>query len=603
MSPTRPPSIRVPLIVFAGQRSVPAQLWKREGTHATIWCREPLDKGLRCDVMLEGISAGVPVLVRIEVTERAEKVENDGVEGHLHLVELTFLRRSDRRTLDVWMRAAQAAQKGKEPRRKQREEGSGAGRKPRPGRPERSAPVALSVFPAGPRQVLLVEGGRSNARKLALDLDPDGRDFVVESIWTLSELKGRLALGRVHLVLLDPELPDSRGLATVQEAVRCAKGVPVVVLLGRGVPGFEVKCLLAGAARVFRKDSMGPELARRLLALLGVSTHPRRRTRPPLPDAASTDRPRPERPRPARSERPRRHPGPRAEVRAVEPPSETPEPAPPKPAPPKPEPEPAPPKPVPPKPEPRPAIQPPPKPPRQPRPAPREPIPTTPQELVAELWWHEDGFAAIWATEALRIGWRCELLLDPEERNQPQLFRVEIVRAHHKRAPDGRNGYLHEAKMHLAPEQPAPPEPAPRPSATARPKAKPKAQPAAASDTPYHLVLVEPGGSGPGPLRRALGRMPGVLVESRTSLPGLRARLRRDGVQLVLLSLELPGANPMENLQQAMGLVGDIPVVAFASDPGPELEAACREAVVQRLLPLGVERAELHALIDELRAG
>jgi hypothetical protein len=114
---------------------------------------------------------------------------------------------------------------------------------------------------------------------------------------------------------------------------------------------------------------------------------------------------------------------------------------------------------------------------------------------------------------------------------------------------------------------------------------------------------VEQGGGGPGPLRRALGRLPGVLVESRTSLPGLRARLRREGVQLVLLSLDLPGGGPEEHARAAMGIVGAVPLVAFATDPGPDLQELCRAVGVTRLLPLEIERAQLHALIDELRQG
>ncbi|MFH1469130.1 MAG: hypothetical protein ABIO70_32380, partial [Pseudomonadota bacterium] len=113
MSTQRPPTVRVPLIVFAAERSLPAELWHREGTHATLWCAEQFPPNLRCDVMFEGISAGVPVLARIEVSARSEPVSHGDRGGHLHLVQLHFLRRADERTLDVWIRAAEAA---REPR-------------------------------------------------------------------------------------------------------------------------------------------------------------------------------------------------------------------------------------------------------------------------------------------------------------------------------------------------------------------------------------------------------------------------------------------------------------------------------------------------------
>ena len=612
MSTRKTPSVRVPLIVFAGTRSLPAELWNRQGTHATLWCREPLDPGLRCDVMLEGIAAGVPVLVRIEVTERAETVTHEGVEGHLHLVELAFLRRSDQRKLDVWMRAAQAAHKAKKGAPGKASTDTG-GRKAKPERtqgrtrtrPDRARPKPVNppVFPAGPRQVLLVEGGRSHAKELAEALDPSGRDFVVESIWTLSELRGRLAVGRVHLVLLDPELPDSRGVATVKEAVEHSRGVPVVVLVGEAVPGFEVKCLLAGAARVLRKDSIGHELARRVLALLGVPTRPRRRSRPPLPDANPSVRPVSERkasPRP-RAAGPRRHPGPTAETKSIPPRTEPPAPEPPAPPPEPaahaPEPlTPAPPAPIPnvgegftpsrsaPEPE-------------QERPEPQAPEPDT---MAAELWWHEDGFAAIWCSEALRIGLRCELLLDPEERGDTELFRVEVVRAHHKRAPDGRNGYLHEATMHRAPEQILT-EPHPRkpPPPKARPTA-PKPQPR--SSEPFRLVLVEHNPSfGRSPLRSELGRMEGVLIETRSSLAGLRARLRREGVQLVLIELDLPDSQGLDTAKAALDYASGVPVVALSAETTAELAAACEELGIPRLLSKDADRETLRGVVEGFR--
>jgi DNA-binding response OmpR family regulator len=620
MSQSEDQRVRVPLIVFAGRKSLPAELWSREGDHGTVWCKARLEPGLRCDVMLEGIAAGVPVLVRVEVVEVSEALEG-AAGGYLHLVELAFLRRDDRRKLDVWMRAAQASKRPKA----QAAEPAGPVTRPGPppkGRSPRRRPashVSRAVFPAGPRQVLLVEGGRSHAKELAQAMDPSGRDFVVEAIWTLAELKGRLALGRVHLVILDPNLPDSRGLITVEEAVRSARGVPVVVLSGEDTRGFEVKCLLAGAARVMRRDAMGPRLARRILALLGVSTQPQRRSRQPLPDAnPDVAKPVPRR-RPRRRATPPTTPlaTPAHRIDELLPPAPEPvveEPPAPEPLveePPAPEPvveEPPAPEPVveePPAPEPaQPARR---NPPALPAPVLPDPAAVEPEgtggedSMTAELWWHDGGYAAIWATEALRIGLRCEMLLDPEGAGSPELFRVEVVRAHHKRAPDGRNGYLHEATMVIAPS----PEPAPAPAAPAAPPGgKPRRPPETAPPVEmFRVVLVENNPSfGASALRRQLGRQQALLIETRSSLAGLRARARRGDMDLVLLELDLPDSQGVATAELAVASVGGVPVVALASEPDDALREACQGLGVASLVDKSVDREALLALIEGFRA-
>ncbi len=621
MSTKKGPKVRVPLIVFAGSRSLPAQLWKRQGSSATIWCTEPMETGLRCDTMLEGISAGVPVLVRIEVLERSEPIEHEGNRGYVHLVELAFLRRDDQRKLDVWMRAAMAAKKDEPARKSARDKVQRTKKKRRRSADERrgrragssrttSRAVVGATFPAGPRQVLLVEGGRSNAETLAQALDPSGHDFVVESVWTLSELKGRLKVGRVHLVLLDPDLPDSRGLATVQEAVKAARGVPIVVLRGRQPKGFEVKCLLAGAARVMRQDAMGPTLARRVLGLLGVSTKPRRRTRPPLPDAnPRVAKPAPKRDRPRRpTAAPTKHPpamGVAAPVIRAE--LEPPEPVAPAPEPQAPEP---------PAPEPQAPVSPPPVEPPSRAPVHTNPpirraetrtdkplssMPQAPETMVAELWWHEDGYAAIWCNDSLRIGLRCELMLDPEEQGEPKLYDVEVVRAHHKRSPDGRSGFLHEAKLTLSASQPEA-----RPTVPMERKTRPVSRQAPASPSlgaSFRVVLVENNPSyGPSVLRKELGRVEGVLIETRSSIAGLRARLRRDGVNLILVELDMPDTTGLDTAQTVLGYAGGVPVVGISEAVTPALEAGCTELGIEAVVDKASDRETLLAVIERFRS-
>jgi CheY-like chemotaxis protein len=221
--------------------------------------------------------------------------------------------------------------------------------------------------------------------------------------------------------------------------------------------------------------------------------------------------------------------------------------------------------------------------------------------MTAELWWHDGGYAAIWATEALRIGLRCEMLLDPEGAGSPELFRVEVVRAHHKRAPDGRNGYLHEATMVIAPS----PEPAPAPAAPAAPPGgKPRRPPETAPPVEmFRVVLVENNPSfGASALRRQLGRQQALLIETRSSLAGLRARARRGDMDLVLLELDLPDSQGVATAELAVASVGGVPVVALASEPDDALREACQGLGVASLVDKSVDREALLALIEGFRA-
>ncbi len=59
------------------------------------------------------------------------------------------------------------------------------------------------------------------------------------------------------VLLLDLSLPDSEGLATVHSALAMARGVPIVVLSGRGDTDFTLTALEAGALDYMVKGDFG----------------------------------------------------------------------------------------------------------------------------------------------------------------------------------------------------------------------------------------------------------------------------------------------------------------------------------------------------------
>ena len=79
--------------------------------------------------------------------------------------------------------------------------------------------------------VLLVEDSRTDARLITKMLTAaPGKSPVVEWAGTLSEGLERISAGGIGIVLLDLNLPDSRGLDTVRSAYTHAPDLPIVVL-------------------------------------------------------------------------------------------------------------------------------------------------------------------------------------------------------------------------------------------------------------------------------------------------------------------------------------------------------------------------------------
>jgi PAS domain S-box len=66
-----------------------------------------------------------------------------------------------------------------------------------------------------------------------------------------------LATSSFDVLLLDLSLPDSEGLATIQRARVMARGIPIVVLSGRGDTDFALTALEAGALDYMVKGDFG----------------------------------------------------------------------------------------------------------------------------------------------------------------------------------------------------------------------------------------------------------------------------------------------------------------------------------------------------------
>src|SRR6266699_1637146 len=81
--------------------------------------------------------------------------------------------------------------------------------------------------------LLLIEDSPDDAL-LIRELLADARqaDFTVEHVEWLSQALERLACEPIDAVLLDLQLPDSRGLDTFRAVQKAAPTVPVVVLSG-----------------------------------------------------------------------------------------------------------------------------------------------------------------------------------------------------------------------------------------------------------------------------------------------------------------------------------------------------------------------------------
>src|SRR5512134_3244444 len=103
--------------------------------------------------------------------------------------------------------------------------------------------------------VLLIEDEPVDAARVRRSLrDQPGTGLGLEHVTTLQSGLDRLARGDVDAVLLDLDLPDSRGIETVVRVHEPDPTLPIVVFTGDAADETAVAALAAGAQDFLVKD-------------------------------------------------------------------------------------------------------------------------------------------------------------------------------------------------------------------------------------------------------------------------------------------------------------------------------------------------------------
>jgi diguanylate cyclase (GGDEF)-like protein/PAS domain S-box-containing protein len=121
--------------------------------------------------------------------------------------------------------------------------------------------------PAAPLRVLLVEDNAADAMvaQAAIQKAAIGRAEVLRAD-TLSKALAIAGSTDVHLVLLDLNLPDSRGLLTL-ERMRASVRCPVIVVTAAEHPGMDEEALEMGAFEILHKGGLRADGIARMLRL------------------------------------------------------------------------------------------------------------------------------------------------------------------------------------------------------------------------------------------------------------------------------------------------------------------------------------------------
>ena len=98
-----------------------------------------------------------------------------------------------------------------------------------------------------PTRILLVEDSHTDAQLVQGHLKRSEQAFVVVRHTTLAAGLEQLTRGDIDVVLLDLNLPDSRGLDTFRALHRHALGIPIVVLSGEDDLGLALEAVKLGA--------------------------------------------------------------------------------------------------------------------------------------------------------------------------------------------------------------------------------------------------------------------------------------------------------------------------------------------------------------------
>ena len=88
---------------------------------------------------------------------------------------------------------------------------------------------------------------------------------------TLAEGLGQLDSQTIHITILDLDLPDSGGLATLEKAAAAARG-PIIVLTGNPHPALVPEALKRGAYEVLRKSELNTRFLARVVRLASLQS-------------------------------------------------------------------------------------------------------------------------------------------------------------------------------------------------------------------------------------------------------------------------------------------------------------------------------------------
>jgi serine phosphatase RsbU (regulator of sigma subunit) len=109
--------------------------------------------------------------------------------------------------------------------------------------------------------ILFVEDDEELAMALESGFgDDDTSNFMIEAASTLEAAINLLGSGRIDIVLLDLNLPDSRGLETFSKIQRAAPELPIIILSGLADQEVALESVRAGAQDYFVKGSMSVQV-------------------------------------------------------------------------------------------------------------------------------------------------------------------------------------------------------------------------------------------------------------------------------------------------------------------------------------------------------
>jgi diguanylate cyclase (GGDEF)-like protein/PAS domain S-box-containing protein len=128
-------------------------------------------------------------------------------------------------------------------------------------------PIPRAPEPEPTLSVLVVEDNAADAMVAQAAVARAGRGASrVQRAESVAQALERLAKSEAHLVLLDLNLPDSRGLDTLRR-VRGATRSPIIVVTAEDRPGLDDEALAEGAFEILHKGRIGTEAIARLLRL------------------------------------------------------------------------------------------------------------------------------------------------------------------------------------------------------------------------------------------------------------------------------------------------------------------------------------------------